>query len=485
MGALVTHNFYVKKEIRLRSNSALLSQKIFESTRDIARLEDAIQHIQAIVRLLTTPSARRAHYLDKLALLDMSAFKATNSMKTLDDSIAHSKQARGETLPMNNLQIVKTYHNLGYSLSHRAEATKNVQDLDEAIYCCRQILLLTKSSSAAYFTTMLNLANYLQRRYIMHHQPADIDEATSLLDPLIKNIRWGSKQHGPALLLKASILYVRFHDTKNIQDVEDAITTCHQGLAIVPENHKFRPEMLPYLPDMYYIKYKHNRDLESLNTALHYGKKAVQDVPKSYPTRVDRVANYLSILADFVFACNTIDRTREAIQEARPLLDEVPKKHAKRHSCNLSFGLILSKQYLLSHKIEDVSRVVDHVYSTVDEYNEELDSTHSKVPSTLFHRLAICLHEIKSAAPRNLVRAQASERVYQCYVPAHKSKNVHRTILSMEKKHGKEFQIFARNLGSDQKLSKGYIRYQVQQLQREEAKGIAKRQDATIRKGKS
>ena len=191
-------NLPVDQQIRHRWASALTDFRVYRRYSSSLRCHPTLSSNSTA---FPTPSARRATCLDSLAFLEMSALDMTNSMKVLDDSIAHSKQARDDILPTNDQQIISIYHNLGYSLSHRAATTKSDLDPDEAIHCGRQVVRLTSSSSAAH-VPRVNLASRLQTRYKIHHRPADVDEATSLLDGLMRNVNLESVQYGTALSLK-------------------------------------------------------------------------------------------------------------------------------------------------------------------------------------------------------------------------------------------------------------------------------------------
>lgn len=111
--SLSNEHSFIGAELQRRNASALASQRAFYSTRDETCLHDAIQHCQAFVQLLTAPSTQRVSYYDNLAFLENAAFKITRSMKSLDDSIAHSKQAKDDALLVDHPKISELYHRLG------------------------------------------------------------------------------------------------------------------------------------------------------------------------------------------------------------------------------------------------------------------------------------------------------------------------------------------------------------------------------------
>lgn len=450
---LTNGNLPIENEIELRRASISFGQKLYQITGNTARLQDSIQHAQAIVRLLPTPSAQRAHNLDQLAFLEMSAFEVTNSAKTLNDSIAHSKQARDEALAANDPQLWHIYHNLGYSLSHRALMTKNDQDIDEAITCGRKVLHLTDHARSEYYSLKINLINRLQTRYSVHHRSADVDEATSLLDETLQSSRSSPDQHGAALIMKAKILFDRYSETKDLQDLDDAIANGQQGILSVSSGHEFRSKIPPLLADMHKTRYKHNGDLTSLNAALDGYKQTLHVTPQNFQNRLLYISIYLDLLRESVYASSDLPHVQGAIRDARSLREEVPIEHMKRYHCSISLLAMLSKQYLLTRQLTNLNEVVGLLNSIVHEYNSTLDISKPKVPTDPLQTLGLYFWRIDKAALDGPKRAQVLEQIYLFYRPVHESKNIHEGMLVMLKDHELELEALAQSLDEGDTLS--------------------------------
>ena len=451
---LANGNLPVEIEVDLRRTSALLGQKVYEATGNTARLHDAVQHAQAVVRLLQSPSAQRARDFDQLAFLEMSTFEITNSMKTLDDSIAHSKQARDEALAANDPQLAQIYHNLGYSLSHRALVSKSDRDIDEAIICGREVLHRTDPADHHYYKATINLANRLQTRYNMHRQLADVDEATALLEQTLETSRFSPEENGAALILKAKLLYDRYEDTKDLQNIDDAIATGQQGLASIPSDHELRKKVLPLFANMCNTKYQRNGDSTSLDSALDYWKQTVQTTPQSYQSRPLYISKYLGILRESVNASSDVCYVQGAIRNARSLREEIPREHTKRNVCNISLVKMLSKQYLLTRQVEHLNDVVWLLDAIVDEYNSTLDISQPKVTPNFFQTLKACVTHIDEAELNRSVKAEITEQIYRLYLPVHESKNHLEGMLVMLKELQDKLEALTTSLDKDDTSSK-------------------------------
>ncbi|KIW97699.1 uncharacterized protein Z519_01283 [Cladophialophora bantiana CBS 173.52] len=466
---IASGNLTADQEIASRTTSASITEMLFGATQDPTHLAKAIQHYQAIIRLLKTPSLERAKFLDRLAYVEMTSFSVSKSMEVLDSSITHSKQARDEALLTNDPSLCTIYHNLGYSISHRAQLTNNATDLDEAICCGREILKLAHTDSQEYQTTTVNLGARLHARYKMRRQAEDAEEALLLLEKQLKSFPPGSAQHGSALLVRAYILHDRFEQTKDINRLDSAIAGFVAGLTSLGMTHERRPDVLLQLSLLHHQRYKQSGDKADLDAALGHSRERLQSIPSMYQIRPDHVSDFLSHLVEYVYIAESMDIVESALEEARLFHDEVPKSHTKRHCCNLSLVGILSKKYLISHDIKHLRDLVSFVTVSVGEWNEKLDITRPKFPSADLFNLSSCLETIERAAVESPVRQQALARLLQWHIPIHESRRPFEGLIVMCREHGHELESLCRHLASDHTLSQRQIDADIDMLRKQEA----------------
>ncbi|OCT46943.1 hypothetical protein CLCR_02228 [Cladophialophora carrionii] len=455
------------EEIEAREASAQMAEMLFNASRDPSRLTEATQHYQAIIRLLKTPSQRRAKFLDKLAYLEMTVFDVTKSMNVLDASIAHSKQARDEALPTNTSLLRTIYENLGYSVSHRAQLKDDSADLDEAIACGREVLRLSSPANVEHQLSTNNLAARLHARYKMHHRSVDAEEALSLIEEQLQRFPPSSPQHGAALLVRASILHDRYEQTKDIQHLERAIVGFQVGLQTVGETHERAPEILRLLAILHNQKYTETNAIADLAAAVEYSKAKLQLIPRTYQIRPDHVAHYLTHLVEYILVVDSLATVENALEEARTLRDEVPKAHTKRHPTNLSLTGILSQRCLLSHDVRHLREVVAFALDSINAWNEKLNITQSKVPTEGLVRFSTCLRETELAPEEAPVRHQALEQLFKWHSVVHQSRTPLDSMVNMAHRHGEELNVFSRNLESNERLSEEQIRSGIEVLQNE------------------
>ncbi|OQU99389.1 hypothetical protein CLAIMM_05025 [Cladophialophora immunda] len=444
---IASGNLDVDKEIHTREASAQLAELIFDATRDHSRLLEALQDYQAIVRLLKTPSLQRATYLDKLAYLEMTLFSVTRSMKVLDDSIAHSTQARDDALPTNDPLLVTIFQNLGYSVSHRAQLTDNPTDIDQAIECGQEILHRAAPDSPGYRRNMVNLGSRLFARYRMTRRADDLDQALSLVDKQLEMNPPGSSEHGSALLVKANMLRDKYEQSGDIQDLERAISGFTSGLDSDKNSDELRSDILDQLSLLYHKKYKETGEKADLETALGYSRQRLLNTPATYPTRPAHIADYLSHLVEYTLLADSMGTVQDAIKEARSHRDEVPKAHAKHHSCNLSMAGLLSKQYLVSHDVNHLRDLISHTISSVHEWNEKLDVTRPKVPTDELYRFSSYIGDID----------------------LHESRTPFDSMVAMCRIHVEELGVLCKNLGSDHALSQDELSAGLDQVEKDRA----------------
>jgi hypothetical protein len=254
---LATGNVSPEDQIARREAAARICGDLFEIHKDPKHLATALQHYRAILRLLRSPSAERAKFLEKLAYNEMSEFQITKSMKTLDDSIAHSIQAQSEAPVAATALRCMIYHNLGYSLGNRAVLTDSSSDIDEAIDCGREVLCLGLPDNPLYNITLSILASRLQTRYSIRRNDADISEALSLLDQQANIPTLSAWERQAVMHVRSKVLFERFKDSKLKDDIGNAIICLKEGLSISPKHHEGRPDALCLLSTMFQSRFEH------------------------------------------------------------------------------------------------------------------------------------------------------------------------------------------------------------------------------------
>ena len=452
--ALAKGTLSPEEEIRARESMAGLSQMIFESIPDPNRLNDALQNYQAIIRLLSTPSARRARYLDNLAYVEMSIYGVTKSLKTLDDSIAHSKQARDEALPTNDPLLPTIYHNLGFSVSHRALTTNSDEDMEDAIKAGREVLRLAPPSSDKYQISMVNLASRLQTRYKLHHRQQDLEEAMRLLDMQLQHFPPHSHQHGAALLVKSRIFFDRHDQSNDIKDIDEAISYGRLGLATVPPGHERQGEILLLLGTLYKRRYKHTGATTDLEDAVAFFRKRLKTIPTNFPTWPGAVAEFLDTCADYTLALSDPDLLLAIAQFSQTYLDQIPKNHSTRFACNRSLAAMLSQKYILSKDVSSLFDLLQHVLKSSYELNEQADITQQRIDTGTMNDFIQDVRKIAAAPLDKPVRSQALEHLHHFQSSQHQSKQF---MVIATGRHTTIIKVFVSNLGSPQPLHHSQI----------------------------
>ncbi|KAJ9634623.1 hypothetical protein H2199_008908 [Coniosporium tulheliwenetii] len=470
--ALASGSMATEDEIEIRAELADLLLQKFEDQSIPTDLYDAIQHVKTVIRRLGNPSAERAKHLDKLSYMKMSAFGITNSMRTLDESIAHAKQAKAEAEPTNDPILCKIYHNLGYSLSHRAQLAGTDADLDEAITCGWQVLRLAQPSSTEYESTVTNLAVRLDLWYRRHHKAADSEEAMALIDQQLKRHPPGTPQHGAALMVRGEVAYENFKHTDDMEDLDKALLQCEQGLALMPERHEKRVDALRKIALLYQCKHKRTTNPSDMRRALEYSGLMLNSTPAGHPIRVNFVVQHLFLLKESLALCHSMSEVQDAIKQAEPLRNEVPEGHTKRHSSGLFIDDLLARRYILSRQLSDLRGVVSHALQTCYEYSDSRDKTQPSVNTSPLYNLSSCLVKFDEATPDSPAKSQALEKMYQYFCSAYESKQLLNGLTSMQLEHGEEFNALIRHLQSAHPPSEEEIKQAMDEQFQERKKSL-------------
>jgi hypothetical protein len=348
-------------EIELRTILVEILGAKFEIHSNPTDLYDAIGHVEAIIFCLPISSTKRPKYLNELSHMKMSAFEITDSMERLDESIACGKKARTEAEPINDPSLYKIYHNLGYSLSRRAQlGGKNPADLDEAIVCGRMVLYLAPPESTEYLTTVTNLALRLNIRYRRDHRTEDSLEAMALVARQQSSYPSGTSQHGMALVARAQIAYDLFQRTGETEDLDEALVQCKNGYASMPPGHEKTADIITLMSSLYESKYQQMGDPMYMRMAVEQFGLVLESTPANHEIRVDYLDYYLVLITNLAASTQSLSEIEDLIKQVKPLRERVPIGHDKRHSSGLSLGHLFARRYVLSRQLPYLIFLLSH-----------------------------------------------------------------------------------------------------------------------------
>lgn len=417
---LATGVLPVSDEIALRTH---VVDFLIGTYRDLGRtdhLQDAVQHLETILRRLPRESQTRPKYLSQLSYVRMSEHITTGSREALDAAISCGQQSKNLalslTLPSENPDVYfEILSNLGTALAHRFSLAQQPKDLDECIACARETHTHAPKTSQAYVGNLNNLASRLRQRYHFNHDEKDIQEAMQLLKELQSVTQPGDMVNTVALAQLGTITADRFEHSDMLEDLDEATGYFKSALDSLPAAHELRMPALQEMTSLHRTRYNKTSNETDLAAAIFYSEMLLSTIPPKHSARGRFVLNHLRDLRQSMhLEGHSLEDVQPKVEAAETLLASMPNQYPEKRQClDLRAGLVLS-QFLHSNDLHHLLKCVRHVRDTINHFNEESgkDGTSSpQLQTSWLWEMDRAITELISAPKDASMRIQAEKKL--------------------------------------------------------------------------
>ena len=383
---LASGNVPVAEEINLRAESAKSLLRLSEQLQQQQYLYDAIDHLETILRRVPTDSPDRAKHLNTLSYAKMSQYIMLDSRHALDQAVLFGRQARdisstSEASDTRSALHLKILNNLGYALSHRYGLAQNLNDIDEAIACARNICSATPKSSAMYQMTLNNFASRLRLRLVQSNDQKDIDEAMKLINELLSLTTPGTPQHVMALGQLGMMAADKFKKTDKMEDLDEGLTKCKMGLEGLPTGHETTNQILRQIVELLNAKHIKTNSASDLKTLVDYSGQLFQTIPEGHARRGQYLLDYLQHLQKYTFARESIPAFDTIISLVQEIFKSLPKSYSQKQQCHSILANIYGKKYIQSKNLQDLITLIDYTRTTLYSFNDQMEQRGASQPS--------------------------------------------------------------------------------------------------------
>ncbi|KAH8590651.1 heterokaryon incompatibility protein-domain-containing protein [Bisporella sp. PMI_857] len=416
----------LEEEIFLRSQLVDMLIQNYDEVGQYHYIQDAIQHLETILRRVPRDSPDRAKHLDRLSYVRMSEHVASNSRHALDEAVSNGRQAKqlGVTYDLlhHNPSVYFTIlTNFGYALSQRYALTLQVTDLEEAIACAKEVYEHAPKDSKEYYMNINNLASRLRLQYRISQNLDDINEALRLIRELQSRTAPGTIEHDVAAGQLGVISADRFNQTKKLQDLDEALGYCRSGLHSLPAGHEARVPSLRQIVHLYSVRYEKTGEEADLKDLACYSEILFRAIPPGNPFQGKYLLDYMSNLQKLADISKSLDNIQSNIRQIELLLPSMPSSYPEKHRCQAVLADFYLSQYNLSQELPDLVTCVDSIHTTVDDYNrmaEEGDSSQGTIQGSWLWDLKQALQRLAEAPQDSAMRKAAekglSEKLHFC-----------------------------------------------------------------------
>lgn len=249
----------------------------YDKTGDISDLDQVVQHRELALAAAPPPGVlvvkSRLRELSK-SLRDR--FDQTREMGDLDRAIWAAEE--GYDSPSGNNAT-----NLYILLSARYERSGDTSDLNRCIKYASIALSATPEEDSKYSRAgcLTNLAGGLYQRFSQYGDLEDLNHAISLSEEALAAVPKEYPDRVGHLQNTAGLLAQLYKKTGSIGSLEKAIVYGEQGLAAARDLQQ-RGVIQLLLGDIFHSKYTFNSDMDSLQQAISYNELALDAFPPDH-----------------------------------------------------------------------------------------------------------------------------------------------------------------------------------------------------------
>ncbi|TFK35107.1 CHAT domain-containing protein [Crucibulum laeve] len=215
--------------------------------------------------------------LNKSGEFFFQRFQRTGNKRELENAITCYENAVILTSP-DNPSFTTFLHNAAIALMKRHELTNDNSHIEAAISAFRVLCNLASTASETETNlpeTLSPLGKLLSLRYARNGDSADLNEAIVVQRKVIQLTPDGDSAIPAMLNTLGDILIRRFELEGNLLDVDEAISLCEKVLEIAPDDRKETPQTLNILGGAFLRRFECTTEQDDINKAIVLRRRCV------------------------------------------------------------------------------------------------------------------------------------------------------------------------------------------------------------------
>ncbi|RXW25659.1 hypothetical protein EST38_g189 [Candolleomyces aberdarensis] len=344
----------------------------FRVGSDLSDLDGSIEALQKAVD--TTPGTDAANLparLNNLSNALQRRFDIDHDTEDLQEAVGHLREAVALT-PAHHGNLPTLLTNLGSALLRRFDAGKNLEDLDEAIAHQHRAVELCKPEHPEQRYRVSKLGLVYQRKFEHSHSMDDIQQAIHFKHMAVDMAEEaeGRQEHSSdlsaALHSLAYAFHVKFQETSNLEDLEEAVTIQRRSVQLTPPASSRVLSRLTYLSSLCNRRFLKTQTQQHISEAINVQQDVVDLTMLS--TDKPSISNHLETLGRWLghrYKCsrNAAD-LEQAVLSHRRAVQYCPDNPQYLSSLSQSLRLQFGCSQQLEHIEEAISRAREGVSIT-------------------------------------------------------------------------------------------------------------------------
>ncbi|WYZ34025.1 hypothetical protein EsH8_I_000301 [Colletotrichum jinshuiense] len=357
----------VEIEMSMRAHLAEIFLQFGSQYHERQPIDDAIQHLDAILLHVQEDSPDRPKYLNSLSSANL-ALAVKYGRQARDLASTTGLQERDREL------YIKILTNLGHILAYQYRILDSQQDIEDSIACKREILSLAPKGSDSHHLALNNLAATLHRQYVLDNREEDNEEAQMLVRELLDSTAVGTKMHSIAVGQLGIMTITKFRQTELQEDLEYALVSCKTAFEALEPSDDAWSEMLQQLVVLSMERHGYTQDQTDMENSVRYSCLLFDSIPASHSSRGMNLVRHLIHLKKYAFASRSVQVIDHAIKLTKVALSNMPASYPEKSTSKILLSYILSQRYSISHTLDDLKSLVDLTTTMLTEHNAEISS---------------------------------------------------------------------------------------------------------------
>ena len=228
--------------------------------------------------------------------------------------------------------------------------------------------LFVEQGSASRLTLedLHNLSVDLLRCFQRSGDLADLQQAVSVLQELVRSTSSEDDRHRAGLWNLGEALFYRFERLGQLSDLEDAISRRREAVDLTPDGHPDMPIILNILGNSFLTRFKRLGQLSDLENAISRRREAVNLTPDGHPDKPSRLYNLGIALRTRFERLGQLGDLKDAISRQKQAVDLTPDGHPDKPSRLNNLGISFLICFLRLGQLNDLEDAISSEREAVD-----------------------------------------------------------------------------------------------------------------------
>lgn len=275
--------------------AAAASRKRYESTGDLAALDEAIRLGRLALAQLAGAGAREGSAALELSVSLAMFFSCTGQLRHLDEALAQLAAAE-RCLPAGHLDLSSVYMSTAAARLQRYAVRGLPQDLDAAVVAGRRGVAAGPVGHPSLATRYANLTGVLRTVYQVTGNPAYLDESISQGQTGVQNLHPDCPSRSMVFATLASSLQARFARTPTEAHLAEAVRYSRLAVAEAPPGDVQHLTATAVLASALRLDFEFSGRTGSLTEAIWLQRETVSLLPAEHPEYVVHLFNLAAAL---------------------------------------------------------------------------------------------------------------------------------------------------------------------------------------------